>query len=126
LPPPLVFDREARVDNRIIKLSFGLQGTGRIGWLGANGRRVATFDPPPDTALDLIRSTSSPSTSTKPIAAAIDALSVGLGPAISDALADVSDPRLKVAGIVGFLPVMATRVDSVPIVDLPRFDGHFC
>lgn len=109
------FDHDAPVDDRLIRISSGWHGNGRVTWLGPKGRRVVTFDLSPDPALELIRVTSSSSTSTKPVAAAIDALSVGLGAAIADALNDISDPRLDVAGVVGLLPVMATRVGSVPI-----------
>lgn len=109
------FDQDAPVDKRIIRITSGLQGSGRVAWLGAKGRRVTTFDLSPDLAVELITVTSSPSTSPRPIAAAINALSAELGPAIAEAFEDIPEARLDVAGVVGLLPVMATRVGSVPI-----------
>jgi hypothetical protein len=114
-----LFDREAPADNRLIRISSGGQGSGRVAWQNVNGPRITAFDLAPDTAIELVRVTSSPSTSNRPIVEAIDALSVGLGPAIADALNEIHDPRLEVGGVISLLPVMATRLGSVPIGGRP-------
>jgi hypothetical protein len=116
-----LYDKEAVSDGRVIKLVANWQGDGRVSWHLPDGSTVVRpFTLDPGLAVNLVRVTESTSVSAKPITAAINALSAEIGPIFAEALDDIPEARLDVAGLLSLLPVMATPVHSVPIGCNPR------
>jgi hypothetical protein len=110
-----LYDKEAVSDARVIKLVANWEGDGRVSWHRPDGSTVVrAFALDPVLAANLVRVTESPSTSPKPITAAINALSAEIGPIVAEALGDIAEARLEIAGFLSLLPVMATSVNSVP------------
>ena len=115
-----LYDMEPPTDPRIIRVVANWQGNARITWRIPTGQTVVrSFSLRPDLAAKLVSSTESASTSNRPIIAAINALSANLGSLATEALVDIPEARLDVAGFLGLLPVMATRVGSSPIGSSP-------
>ncbi len=115
-----LYDMDPPTDPRIIRVVANWQGNAWIIWRVPTGRTaVRSFSLRPDLAAKLVSSTESASTSNRPVIAAINALSAKLGSLATEALADIPDSRLDVAGFLSLLPFMATRVGSSSIGSSP-------